>query len=88
MEDLKNLDDSDWDAVKDILQLKKLQVKKLDAAIQKLNRTEFDSDLGPLIPINASNDTGKSMPKPKSQSHSQISMFLPTLVKLLALWDV
>ena len=72
VEDLKHLDDGDWDTVKDILQLKKLQVKKLDAAIKKLNLIEFDPDLAQPIPINASNDTGKSMPKPKSKRHLHI----------------
>ena len=63
VEDLKNLDDSDWDEIKSIIRLKKLQERKLNAAIKYLNLGEYDHKIAQSLPIDASNDNGGNMKK-------------------------
>ena len=73
VEDLKNLDDSDWDEIKSILRLKKLQERKLNAAIKDLNLEEYDHKIAPPLPKDAYNDNCGNMKKSNQEKATSSS---------------
>ena len=68
VEDLKNLEEEDWINVKSIMHLKLLQERKLNKAVELLNRIPFDPKLVQPLPIEDS--IHKSTPKAASKHSS------------------
>ena len=71
VEDLKNAEDDDWDAIKKILNLKLLQKRKLDKAISALKAIDFDPHLFAPLPLNDDNQSCKFNNKLPQENRSQ-----------------